>query len=275
MSSTETASRRTDYQRTTPASVVTQKQDIMFEGIQHIDHDEDLDFQLRGHGYNPMVDGALPLFGLVIRLRGMEKYEDVGGLYEMVRKQIAALDEEINQHNYDTATQLAFRYALCTFVDEAVMGTPWGSKSMWAQRSLLSAYHDETWGGEKFFTILSRMLMEPEKYRDVLEFKYLCLCLGFRGKYGLQHDNNDKSLQALIDKLHRTLRELRGDSPEQLTDASANVTSRRYRIGRQLPWWAPWIAAAALLACVYILYAMSLGNTTEQVLQSLDEILRH
>lgn len=262
------------YLRTPPAPTIPHKRAIGFDTIEHIDHDEDLHFQLRGHGYNPLVDGAIPLFGLVIRLRKMQAFENVGELYDMVRKQIAALDEEIRQHGYDSATQLAYRYALCTFVDEAVMGTPWGAHSIWAQRSLLSVFHDETWGGEKFFTILTRMLMEPEKYRDVLEFQYLCLCLGFKGKYGLQHDNQ-QALQALITKMHRALRELRGDTPEQLTDAGTNVISRRYRISRQWPWWTPWIVAALVLVGTYGLYAVNLGHTTEQVLQSLDTILKY
>ncbi|MBF8677667.1 MULTISPECIES: type IVB secretion system protein IcmH/DotU [Pseudomonas] len=265
---------RQPYLRTPPAPAVPHKRVIGFDTIEHIDADEDLGFQLRGHGYNPLADGAIPLFGLIVRLRKTQAYDNVGELYDSVRKQIAALDEEARQHGYDNATHLAYRYILCAFIDEAVMGTPWGSQSIWAERSMLSIYHDETWGGEKFFTILSRMLMEPEKYRDVLEFQYLCLCLGFKGKYGVQHNGNEV-LQGHISKLHRVLRELRGDTPEQLTDASANVTTRRYLIGRQLPWWTPWLAVVVVLAGIFAFYAVNLDDATQQVMQSLDEILKH
>uniref|UniRef100_UPI0018EB1BB2 type IVB secretion system protein IcmH/DotU n=1 Tax=Dyella sp. ASV21 TaxID=2795114 RepID=UPI0018EB1BB2 len=140
-------------------------------------------------------------------------------------------------------------------------------------RSLLSVHHNETWGGEKFFTVLSRMMMDPKKYRDVLEFKYVCLCLGFKGKYGMQHGQNE-SIQALITKLHGMLREMRGETPEQLTDAHANIASRRYSIGRQWPWWTPWAAALLTLSVVYVLYASNLHNTTDEVLRSLDTILK-
>lgn len=174
-------SKNEDFLRTSPVAAIEQKGIIAFDTIENIDHDIDLGFQLRGHGYNPLVDGALPLFALVIRLRKLATYEHVEQLYGTVRDQVAALDEEIRQHGYDSATQLAYRYALCSFIDEAVMGTPWGAHSRWAERSLLSVNHNETWGGEKFFTVLSRMMMDRLKYRDVLEFKYLCLCLGFKG----------------------------------------------------------------------------------------------
>jgi len=261
------------FLRTSPVAVIDQKGIIAFDTIENIDRDADLGFQLRGHGYNPLVDGALPLFGLVIRLRKLDAYEGIEQLYGAVRDQISALDEEIRQHGYDSATQLAYRYALCTFIDEAVMGTPWGAHSRWAERSLLSVNHNETWGGEKFFTVLSRMMMDPAKYRDVLEFKYLCLCLGFKGKYGMQH-NQVEALQSIITKLHRELRAMRGETPEALTDAQENIVSSRYRVGRLWPWWTPWVGALAVLVVVYAVFATSLHGTSELVLKALDEILK-
>ncbi|WP_109125974.1 type IVB secretion system protein IcmH/DotU [Dyella sp. C11] len=261
------------FLRATPATVISGKRDIGYDTIAFIDNDTDLGFPLRGHGYNPLVDAALPLFGVVIRLRRMEKYSHVESLYGAVRDQIAAIDEEVRKHGYDGATQLAYRYALCAFIDEAVMQTHWGSHSSWAERSLLSACHQETWGGEKFFTVLSRMLMDPKKYRDVLELKYLCLCLGFKGKYGVQH-NQVEALQGIIKKLHGALRDMRGLAPEHLTDGHDQLASRRYNVGRQWPWWTPWLAVLGTLAVVYVLFVMSLHHTTDDVLRSLDTMLK-
>jgi len=252
---------------------VRDKERFLYDTVQHIDSDEDLQFQLRGHSLNPLVDAAQPLLGLVIRLRRMNSCSDVARLYVNVRDQITALSEEVRHLGYDSATQLAYRYALCAFIDEAVMTTTWGSSSVWRERSLLSYHHNETWGGEKFFTVLARMQMDPAKYRDVLEFKYLCLSLGFQGKYGGQLNSQD-TLNTLIAQLHQTLRTLRGDAPERLTDAPANVASRRYRLGRQWPLWTPWAIALAALTGAYVYYAVKLGSTTDLVLQSLEGILR-
>ena len=51
---------------------------------------------------------------------------------------------------------LVARYVLCTFVDNAVLNTPWGAQSDWASQSLLVMFHKEVSGGEKFFEILER-----------------------------------------------------------------------------------------------------------------------
>ncbi|WP_175652756.1 type IVB secretion system protein IcmH/DotU [Pseudomonas sp. Marseille-P9899] len=264
---------RDDLQRSAAAESIQDKNRLLFESSSNTDQDTDLQFQLRGHSLNPLIDAAQPMLGLVIRLRRLDRCEDIPALYSTVRDQITALSEEVRQRGYDGATQLAYRYALCAFIDEAVMATEWGRASLWRERSLLSYHHNETWGGEKFFTVLARMQIDPARYRDVLEFKYLCLCLGFQGKYGQQHNNKDV-LNGVIGKLHRILRAQRGDSPERLIDPPDNVASRRYRLARQWPLWTPWAIAGVVLFAAYLYFSISLGSTTEEVLKSLDFILK-
>jgi type VI secretion system protein ImpK len=264
-----------DFLRTPREPSIQDRERVLYDGVFNINADEDLQFQLRGHSINPLVDVAQPLFGVVMRLRRMQELPeaDVNRLYENVRDHITALSEEVRQLGYDGATQLSFRYALCAFVDEAVFSTPWGVGSRWKTRSLLSYHHNETWGGEKFFTVMARMQMDVAKYRDVLEFKYLCLCLGYQGKYGQQHNNKD-TLNAIIGKLHEQLRQLRGDAPERLTDAPANIATLRYRLGRQWPLWTPWAIAAVVIAGAYLYFSMKLGAATQMVLDSLESILK-
>ncbi|WP_273829816.1 type IVB secretion system protein IcmH/DotU [Pseudomonas chlororaphis subsp. aureofaciens] len=264
-----------DFVRTARESSIQDREKVLYDGVFRINADEDLQFQLRGYSINPLVDVAQPLFGLIMRLRRMQEMRetDVNRLYESVRDHITALSEEVRQLGYDGATQLSFRYALCAFVDEAAMATPWGVGSRWKTRSLLSYHHNETWGGEKFFTVLARMQMDAAKYRDVLEFKYLCLCLGYQGKYGHQHNNKD-TLNVIIGKLHEQLRQLRGETPERLIDAPANVATLRYRLGRQWPLWTPWAMAAAVVAGAYLYFSLKLGAATQMVLDSLESILK-
>ncbi len=259
-------------QRNPPPSRIPDGDVFTYEHHRQFDGDPDESFALRGLSLNPLIDAAQPMFGLVIRMRRLTECEDVRSLYETIRDQIGTVSDEVRQHGYDSATLLAYRYALCTFIDEAVMLTPWGKTSEWSQRSLLSYHHNETWGGEKFFTVLSRMMMDPAKYRDVLEFKYLCLCLGFRGKYA-QQNGHETTLNGIIAKLHRALRPLRGDAPERLTDAHANVKSQRYRLDRQWPVWSPWAIALVVLTGAYVLFAIKLNHATDLVLKSLNSVL--
>ena len=46
---------------------------------------------------------------------------------------------------------LAVRYCLCTALDEAANNTLWGSRGVWAGKSLLVTFHGESEGGIKLF----------------------------------------------------------------------------------------------------------------------------
>jgi type VI secretion system protein ImpK len=253
----------------------TQKTEIGFDGISNIDLDTDLWFKLRGNSLNPLIDAATPLFGMILRIQNLDQYTEIDKLYSRVQGDIAAISEEIrkDKKQYDEPTQLSYRYCLCAFIDETVMATTWGSQSIWAQRSLLSSYHEETWGGEKVFVILERMLMEAERYPDMLEFLYLCLALGFKGKYGVVEQGNEK-LEAIIQKLHRVLREQKGDPTEHLIEPTENISQKKYKIKRQLPLWSVWATLGVILVSAYSYYAIRLHGVTEQVVTELEQILK-
>lgn len=232
----------------------------------------DPQFDLRGLSWNPLCDAAMPLIGLAIRLRSIDKHDDVAGLYQSIHNQISTVMEEVARLDYEPGALKAYSYSLCLLLDETVMSTPWGGYCEWSQRSLLSAFHQETFGGEKFFTVLARMSTEAARYQHVLEFMYLCLCMGVKGKYGKQV-NGDVEVQKIISNLHALLRPLRGETPKRLTDPLTHVAPRNYRIKRAMPLWTPWALAAVVLAAAYTAYSLRLNAITQEVLVSLERIL--
>ncbi|MDD0977310.1 type IVB secretion system protein IcmH/DotU [Pseudomonas fontis] len=233
----------------------------------------DPDFDLRGGFVNPMVDAAMPLIGLAIRLQTVECPDDIGQLYKDVHTSVTTVVDEMRQRGYDPIHLEAYSYSLCLFLDEVVMRTSWGNNSVWSQNSLLSDFHNESGGGEKFFRVLSRMMLEPATYQQLLEFMYICLCMGLKGKYALE-PKGDEALQAIIVELHRLIRELRGPTPDWACDTLHNVVSRKHHMPWQWPWWSPLVIAALALTAIYNIYAYRLDLITEEVLQSLDVILR-
>ena len=239
----------------------------------HEAYPADPDFQLRGGYDNLMLDAAAPLFGLAIRLRTLDEMPNIKDVHQKVRKQIENIQEEMRQHGYEPAQALAYSYALCLYIDEAVMERPWGKNSCWSQEPLLSIFHDETWGGEKFFTVLSRLMQEPARYQDVLEFMYFALCLGLRGKYAIA-PKGEETLNTLIHQLHGMLRELRGPTPEDVCDPYTHVAPRNFRMNRQLPWWSPLVISALAMAVAYGIYSYRLHLITTEVLDSLNGILQ-
>ena len=80
--------------------------------------------------------------------------------------EIHKFEERARTAGIANETVLAARYALCASLDEAVLSTPWGAQSEWAQQTLLVALHREAWGGEKFFEMLDRISRDPARHID-------------------------------------------------------------------------------------------------------------
>ncbi|MCE8017132.1 DotU family type IV/VI secretion system protein [Halomonas sp. MCCC 1A17488] len=246
---------------------------LIHSHAEHLDADEDYWFRLRGYNLNPLVDAASSLLGMVVRVRQLDGMSDLDRLYRQVVDEISAIEVELTEQGYDRPTLLAFRYVLCSFIDEAVMGTPWGQQSSWAEHSLLTRFHNETWGGEKVFSILSRLQQEPQRYRDMLAFIYLCLCLGFEGRYRVMDDGREE-YEHIVRTLGDQLAAL-GDTPEDsLTRPLDNVMPGRRHRGRGLPVWGVFALFAVAMAATYLGFAWTLDEQAAQVGTLLDQIYR-
>jgi len=229
-------------------------------------------FQLRGLEDNRLIDAATPLLGLVIRVRRLADFREVETLYRQVVDEVAAIDRELVEQGFERPTVVAYRYVLCAFIDEAVLGTDWGAHSIWSQHSLLSRFHNETWGGEKVFAILSRMEQEPQRYREMLAFIYLCLCLGFEGRYKVM-SNGREEYEQIIRGLHEQLKGLRNSDDDQpLTDALGHVTPARNRLRSGLPVWGIGGLFVLAMAGIYSLYNMALNERIRDVLSVLEQL---
>ncbi len=234
----------------------------------------DPEFQLRGGFENLMLDAASPLFGLVIRLRTLDDLPNIAYVHKTVQNQVSNIREEIQQHGYPIVHQEVYSYALCLYLDEAVMSRPWGNNSCWSHEPLLSIFHDETQGGEKIFVLLERVMQAPKEFQDVLEFLYYCFCLGLRGKHALDPKCED-IINALISRMHTVIRELRGPMPQEVCDPYTNVVHCPHRPRRwEWPWWSPLVISAVAMVCAYSYYSYRLDLLTAEVLESLDAILQ-
>ncbi len=132
---------------------------------------------------NYLIRIATPLMTLINQIRHTVEQQNTEKLRAQVSEEIQQFERQVLASGYPQKTVLMARYCLCTAFDEAVLSTPWGAKSVWAQQSLLSLFHKETWGGERFYVLLDFMAKKPRENIDFLEFAYTLLSLGFEGKF--------------------------------------------------------------------------------------------
>ena len=101
---------------------------------------------------------------------------------------------------YDEQDITRFRYCLCVFIDEMVMKNQSFMESSYSLNSLSIRFFKEPSGGNKIFGIMDKWLENPAKQKDMLEFIYVCLILGYKGKFSVD-DEGDKKLHLLMENI--------------------------------------------------------------------------
>jgi type VI secretion system protein ImpK len=222
-------------------------------------------------GLNPLVTLANRLLMLVPQLRATRRVDDPALLRNALAQGIRDFAAQAAAAGIAPERVMAARYVLCTMIDEAAADTPWGGSGTWARHSLLSMFHNETWGGEKVFQLMARLAEKPDANRDLLELIYAALTLGFEGRYRVV-DNGRAQLEAVRDRLAQILKQQRGDHPAALAQHwQVEATRQRRHLG-----WLPLAATAAitalLLAGVYLGFSLSLAERSDPVFGQIQSL---
>ena len=220
---------------------------------------------------NSLVAAACELLSEVVRLKHRESFEDLYELNERLTSGLKLFEVRALHNGAESSQVMAARYVLCSVVDEAVVTTTWGNESEWSQMSLLSSFHNETFGGEKFFQLLDRLSKNPVKHLPMLELMYLCLALGFEGKYRVQA-RGVLDLEGIRDALYRQIRQLRGDVPRELSPHWEGLNDQRHNLVRIVPAWMVVLFTVICLVVMYSGFAWVLGEQRDTVLQPYQPI---
>jgi type VI secretion system protein ImpK len=135
---------------------------------------------------------------------------------------------------------------LCTFIDEVVSATPWGASSDWASHGLLQELHDESSGGEKTFKLLERMGEDIAANADVVELFYVCLALGFEGRYRGK-PNGRAQLDAIAARLAHEVRPGIGQQTSRTLSLRWTGVAMRQRPLSAMPLWVVYACGAVLV----------------------------
>lgn len=226
---------------------------------------------LPASGLNPLVRAANPLLDLVVPLRHMATHSDLDDLRRRLVQGIRTFEQEARGTGISLENLSAARYALCTLLDETVAGTPWGGGGVWSGGSLLVTFHNEAFGGEKFFAILQRLAQNPAANIDVLELMYICLALGLEGRYRVVDGGRDQ-LDALRVRLLQLITGQRGEPERDLSPQWQGVTDKRNPLMRLVPLWVMAAVAAVLLVVLHLGLLFNLNSASDPVFSALHAV---
>jgi type VI secretion system protein ImpK len=230
-------------------------------------------------GLNPLVTCASLLLLEMVYLRtpGGEKLDPQGGeraageqgledLRRRLEAEVRAFENRALSSELDHSQVMGARYVLCTALDESVSTSPLGGDGAWSRQALLNTFHNETWGGEKFFQIIDRCMQQPARNLYLLELIYLLLSLGFEGRYKLQ-SRGPIELELLREKIYRQVRMLRGEPGNDLCRKLPEGKFRN-RVYTYVPTSLLVFFVVFCLAVTFLGFSNILSNRAEPLLES-------
>lgn len=215
-------------------------------------------------GLNLLEKSASILLNLLSQIRNTSSHPNPTGLHKQLATEIQRFEATAQREGIKPETIFIARYALCTTIDEFVMSTPWGSSSIWSEQSLLSMFHKETRGGERFFQMLKKLNQDPSRNIDLLELLYVCLALGFQGRYRISQDGINE-LAEIRESLFYTIRNQREESDPALSPHWQGLAKSSLSKTALIPAWLVAGIVLLLLVGVYSLWRFSLGGYTDPV----------
>jgi type VI secretion system protein ImpK len=226
--------------------------------------------QLANSSFNIIVGAAAQLLNLGRRLRGSVANRDVLALRTRAVEEIRHFERVIMAAGVAPEQARAAHYALCATVDDIVLNTPWGAYSAWASNSLVSTFHTDVTGGERFFDLLTHLHKDPGTNKDVLALMYLCLSIGFEGRLRVL-DEGALELSRIRESLYRTLRSVYGDFERELSPHWRGVEARHRPLRSYVALWTIASAAIAVLVLGYFLFSYLLNSGSDRTLRDLAE----
>lgn len=174
----------------------------------------------------------------------------------------------ISRDDYDLA-----RFAVFAWIDEGILNSEWNEREQWQRKQLQRIHFQTTDAGESFFERLNGL--GPHQ-RDVREVFYLCLAMGFTGRY--IHEGDDFLLEQLKSS---NLKVLMGSSvglpslekgelfPEAYTQSSDSVAPKGSRWNLSLTMLLGIGFPVILFGILFFIYLFVLSNITENLLSTV------
>ena len=188
---------------------------------------------------------------VIVRLRANRQVvNDAESFRTNMRAALKVAGTEAASQGYNADYIKFASFAVIAFLDESILNSGNPVFTDWPRRPLGEELFGSHLAGEIFFQGLERLLTAKDSMElgDLLEVYYLCLLLGYRGRYGV---SGPESPRAIMDALGDKIRRIRGPLPPLSPDWTPGV-------GAPPKTRDPWIRRLLLLgiACLVLTIAL-------------------
>ncbi len=221
---------------------------------------------------NPLVDCAEDLLSICVQLPHAKVYDDIQALRKQCIELLKNYENSLKTHAIAEDMIESASYCLCCFIDEVVLNTSWGGNSSWASESLLSSYHNETSGGQYFYTLLDQALNANIDQHQLIELMYLCLTLGFIGKMRIEPKGAQK-LEALRDRAYQIVLSYQRETTKELSPGWQEKVVKDTEFSHPFPLWVIGALFSVVLLFIYMAFSYQINNHSSSAYKNLTALV--
>ena len=204
---------------------------------------------------------------LAVQLQTAAEFGPAEVLRERTRRLIRHAEREAQDAGYDRDDTREATFAVVAFLDETIQGSTWSDREQWLAQPLQLELYDRNDAGEEFFTRLDTLRGAVSERADVLEVYYLCLALGFRGRYEFLPPGEHRDLVAAV---YGDLARAPQLAPGPLAPHAEPVGRVVATVRRRVPAWAVLAACAAVAVVVYASLAVYARTTAGSAIGAIE-----
>jgi type VI secretion system protein ImpK len=213
---------------------------------------------------------ASACFALILQLRRLSDFGDRDMLRQRVRELLRQVERDARDAGYAEEDIRLSVYALTAFLDETIIASEWSHKEDWLANPLQLESYARFDAGEEFFVRLEKLRQRPYAQAGVLKIYYLCMALGFKGKYQFQEK---EKLRQMIEDTYADLTSVKGKPAEILSLHGSRKDEIVSVVARDVPLWVIAVFALALGFGFYLVMTLLVSQAANGVVQVMDSIL--
>jgi type VI secretion system protein ImpK len=159
------------------------------------------------------------------------------------------------------------KYALAAFADEIIFHSTWPGKTQWLQNPLQLQYFQTNNAGDGFFTNLDNLYGQRNR-AHVAQIYFLCLALGFQGKYRLR---GQEGLAAVVEGVGNSVALSEGGG-DVLAPNAERKDGTGGTVRRELPFLAVSLGFLVLAVVVVIVLFLVVNSQAGSVAEAIQKM---
>ncbi len=219
--------------------------------------------------HNDLVRFAGPIFDLILRLQA-GIVQPSNDLRPKCAKLLDEFEKRAERYRFNHKVVRVSKFAMAAFIDETILTNDFPLKEEWEKYPLQLEYFGEQLAGNKFFDKLEAMLKQLKTTKDGVEIYYVCMLLGFKGRYAVYE--KDKLL-SVMQKTAKGLVQVGKIVPTELSPNWLAEDQPEPPKKKGMPTWAK-ISAFSGLGLAFLVYLTMFLVSSITLSEAMNSLLR-